>query len=373
MVIFMKNIAIITLTGYFNYGNTLQNYALQASINKFFKDIIVKTVWYKKYDFKISKKYLTFSNIRRYVFNRHGFRDFINKREYIIDIIREYNFKKFSDKYIYSVFDFEMKADLNARYDYFIAGSDQIWNPYSEKLKNEFLQFADRNKRVAYAASFGVSEIKPDKVELVRKGLEGIDYISVREQAGAKIVKDLTGKDVPVLVDPTLLLTTKEWEKVMERPVWYREEKYILVYFLSKLPDKIRKDIKDLAEKYKLKVIDLMDRENIDYYCSPPSEFLYLIKNCSLMYTDSFHGTVFSILNKRPFVVSSREHTGMNMDSRIDTLLSMFNLESRKISKENNYEIADPMEIEYPNVEVILERERQRSREFLCNALNIKE
>ena len=78
---------------------------------------------------------------------------------------------------------------------------------------------------------------------------------------------------MPVLVDPTLLLTAEEWEKVMDRPVWYRDEKYILVYFLSKLPDKIRNDIKNLAEKYKLKIIDLMDRENIDYYCSPRVNF----------------------------------------------------------------------------------------------------
>ncbi len=365
-------LAIITLTDYFNYGNRLQNYALQEVVSKLSKNIIIETVWYKKCDFKISKKYLTFSNIRRYIFNRHGFRDFINKRGYIFDIIREYNFKKFSDKYINSVFDYEIKPDLNNRYDYFIAGSDQIWNPYWLKNSTEFLQFADRNKRIAYAASFGVSEIKPDKVEIVRRGLNGIDYISVREQAGAKIVKDLTGKDVPVLVDPTLLLTAEEWERVMERPAWYRDEKYILVYFLSNLPDKIRSDIKNLAERYKLKIVDLMDRENIDYYCSPPSEFLYLIKNCSVMYTDSFHGTVFSILNKKPFVISSRENVGMNMDSRIDTLLAMFNLENRKISKDNNYEITNPMEIEFPDIEAILERERQRSKEFLCKALNIK-
>lgn len=365
----MMKMAIITLNGYFNYGNRLQNYALQQVLRIIAENRIVETIWYEKYYLKINQKFLTLKNMRRYIFNRHGFRKYVNNKGYILDIIREYNFKKFNDKYINSVFDYEIKLNLNDRYDYFIVGSDQVWNT---DLKNEFLQFADRNKRVAYAASFGVSEIKPDKVELVKKGLEGIDYISVRERAGAKIVKNLTGKDVPVLVDPTLLLTVEEWEKVMERPVWYRDEKYILVYFLSKLPDKIRNDIKDLAEKYKLKVIDLMDWKNIDYYCSPPSEFLYLIKNCSLMYTDSFHGTVFSILNKRPFVTCSREG-GINMDSRIDTLLSMFNLENRKISKENNYEIANPMEIEYPDVEAILDRERQRSKEFLCKALHIKE
>lgn len=219
------------------------------------------------------RKIFNVKNIRRYIFNRNDFRNYINHGILFKEIIREYNIKKFSDKYINSVFDFKVKPDLNDRYDYFIAGSDQIWNPAFVNLKNEFLQFADRNKRVAYAASFGVSEIKPDKVEIVRKGLEGIDYISVREQAGAKIVKDLTGKEVPVLVDPTLLLSAEDWEKIMERPVWYRDEKYILVYFLSKLPDKIRNDIKNLAEKYKLKIIDLMDRENIDYYCPPRVNF----------------------------------------------------------------------------------------------------
>lgn len=100
---------------------------------------------------------------------------------------------------------------------------------------------------------------------------------------------------------------------------------------------------------------------------------MYLIYNAALIFTDSFHATVFSILMKKSFVVCAKNATGMNMDSRIDTLLSMFNLENRKISKENNYEIADPMEIEYPDVEVILDRERQRSKEFLCKALHIKE
>lgn len=269
----MLKIGIITLNGYFNYGNRLQNYALQEYLSSLFNGSIVNTIWYLKYNSSLKENMITLNNIRRYVFNRHGFKNFINSGKYVYKIIREYNFKKFSDKYINSVFDYEVKPDLNNRYDYFIAGSDQIWNPYWVKDTTEFLQFADRNKRIAYAASFGVSKIPADKVEIVKKGLEGIDYISVREQAGAKIVKDLTGRDVPVLVDPTLLLTVEEWEKVMECPVWYRDEKYILVYFLSKLPDKIKKDIQNLAEKYKLKIVDLMDKENIDYYCSPQVNF----------------------------------------------------------------------------------------------------
>ena len=368
----MIKVGIITLNGYLNYGNRLQNYALQKFLETLSDEIYSETVWYEKFKLKLGEKLTRYVNIRDYIFNKHGFREFIDSGKYISSIIREYNFKKFNDRHINSVFDYRIKDDLNDRYDYFIVGSDQIWNPHYADLKNEFLQFADRNKRVAYAASFGVSEIKPDKIEEVKKGLKGIDFISVREQAGAKIVKELMGKDVPVLVDPTLLLTAEEWEQVMERPAWYRDEKYILSYFLSDIPDKVKTDIIKLSELYKLKVIDLSNNENIDYFCSPPSEFLYLIKNCSLMYTDSFHGTVFSILNRKPFVTSARQ-SRVNMDSRIDTLLSIFNLKSRKISKENNYEITNPMEIEYPNVEAILDRERQRSREFLCKALNINE
>lgn len=104
----------------------------------------------------------------------------------------------------------------------------------------------------------------------------------------------------------------------------------------------------------------------------PPSEFLYLINNAEIVITDSFHASVFSILTKRPFISCTKGGKGMNMDSRIDTLLSMFHLENRKVSKDNNYEIANPMEIEFPDIEAILERERQRSKEFLCKALNIK-
>ena len=368
----MKRIGVLTLNDYFNYENRLQNVALVYFLRQLNKNNFINSLWYNDQKNRISKRYVNFTNIRRYVLNRRGFKDYINKGLLFNDIIREYNIKKFSDKYTYEKKIFPVTSNLNYDFENFVVGSDQVWKPNEKNLDIFFLKFADRNKRIAYAASFGVSKINSNKINIIKNGLEGFDYISVREQAGAKIIKDLTGKDVPVLVDPTLLLTAEEWERVMERPVWYRDEKYILVYFLSKLPDKIKKDIQNLSDKYKLKIVNLMDRENIDYYCSSPSEFLYLIKNCSLMYTDSFHGTVFSILNRKPFVTCSRENTTFNMDSRIDTLFELFDLKNRKISKDNNYEIVNPMEIEFPDVEAILERERQRSKEFLCKALNIK-
>ena len=363
----MKKVAIITLPGYFNYGNILQNYALQYFVNNLFKEQVVTTIWFTKTDLKTYKK---FTLKTREIFRHNGFGGFINRLIHFQKAVRDYNFKNFHNKYIKLTYE-KNKSDLNEKYDYFIVGSDQVWNPWWIKENTYFLQFADKQKRISYAASFGVSEINPDKIEDVKKGIQGMNFVSVREHAGAKIVKELTGIDVPVLVDPTLLLTKAEWDEVTERPEWYKDEKFILLYFLGDLPDKVKKEVQNLSNKYKLKIIDLMDNENIDFYSAAPGEFLYLIQNCSLMCTDSFHGTVFSILNKKPFITCSRGSG--DTDSRIDTLLQRFNLEDRKISKANNYEITDPMEIEYPDVEAILNTERQRSKEFLCKALNIKE
>lgn len=287
-------------------------------------------------------------------------------------MVREYNIKKFNDRFINTVYDYEIKLDLNERYDYFIAGSDQIWNFNYLNLENEFLQFADKNKRIAYAASFGLNKVTDKYKNIVKEGVNNIKFVSVREHAGAKIIKDLTGRDVPVVIDPTLLLQKSEWIEIMEKPVWFKNEKYLLMFFLDEAPILVKKLIVNIAEKYKLKIINLTDKENTDYYCSSPSEFLYLINNAEIVITDSFHASVFSILTKRPFISCTKGGEGMNIDSRIDTLLSMFHLENRKISKDNNYEIINPMEIEFPDVEAILNREREKSKEFLCNALNIK-
>ena len=191
---------------------------------------------------------------------------------------------------------------MNDRYDFFIVGSDQVWNPHWVNSSDVFLEFANSDKRIAYSASFGIGELPKDKEAGFKKGLEGMKHISVRENAGAEIVKKLTGREVPVLLDPTLTLTKDQWDKIVSRPAWYRDEKYILVFFLSKLPELARVEIERIAKENNFKIVELMDETNIDYYTSTPEEFLYLIKNAGLVYTDSFHCTVFSILFNTAFV-----------------------------------------------------------------------
>lgn len=367
-------IGIITLNGFFNYGNRLQNYALQQFLRRIMPEVKVETIWYTEDNYQVNKAIIDLKVLRRYIFNRHGFRENINTGQYINEYFRQYNIKKFSDKYIQTRLDYKIKSDLNDKYDYFIVGSDQIWNPCFIDCRNEFLQFAEKYKRIAYSASIGlsnISDIPKKKINEFKNGILGMNYISVREEAGAKIIKELTGIDVPVFVDPTLLLTKEDWSSIITRPVWYKDEKYILLFFLSDIPDKVKKVVEKIAVENNFKIINLMDKSNIDYYASSPDEFLYLIKNASLVYTDSFHGTVFSIIMEVPFVNCPRENIGMNMDSRIDTLLKLFELNDRKVSRKNDYEMDNPLKIDYGEVKVVLNRERERSKKYLMEALNI--
>lgn len=124
----------------------------------------------------------------------------------------------------------------------------------------------------------------------------------MREQEGANTVKQFTGRDVPVVVDPTMLLTPDEWRKV-SRHAWYHGDDYILTYFLGKRPNAA---IQQVASKSGLPVVNLLDENVYEHYVTGVDEFIWAIEHASLIYTDSFHGTVFSILFQKPFVVCNR-------------------------------------------------------------------
>ena len=173
-----------------------------------------------------------------------------------------------------------------------------------------------------------------------------------------------------------MLLSKKEWEKIEQKPIWVSDETehngYILLYFLSPMADAARQAVQRLAKEKGLAVIELMDEAQLDAYCADPAEFLWLISHASLVYTDSFHGTVFSILNERPFVVCDRM-TKQNMNSRIETLLGLFHFEDRFGTDSNGYAVAEPFEMDYSGIEDILSKERDRADRFMRKALGISE
>ena len=192
-------------------------------------------------------------------------------------------------------------------------------------------------------------------------------HISIREQQGAATVKELSGIDVPVVVDPTLLLSADDWRKVSRQPTWYHGEDYILTYFLGKRPAAVDEIIKSTG----LKVVNLLDENVYEHYVTGVDEFIWAIEHAKLVYTDYFHGTVFSIIFRRPFVVCDRIGNSIEtkMTSRIDSLLQLFGLEARRGTIENNYSIEEPLTMNYPDLEPVFTRERKRSFDYLASVL----
>ena len=363
-------VAIYTITNGTNYGNKLQNYALQRVLEK--KDIEVETLLNKcsAFDFKLSLKDILKRKIDGYKAKKKNakYKKVIEGREKSFEEFKS-KYIKFSDIVINNNYD---SPEINDRYDYFVCGSDQIWNPnFLSNANANFLSFAKEEKRIAYAPSIAVDEVPKKRVEEYTNYFKMIPHMSVREKQGAKIIKDLTNMDVPVLLDPTMLLTKEEWEQLEEKPNldYNLDEPYMLTCFLGKISKERKQFFVDISEKFGLKLINLTQLDYEKEYMLNPSHFLYLVHNAKLMITDSFHACVFSILYNTPFYVLQREDVWLSMNSRMDTLLGTFNLKDRK-TNENIDNIS--LECDYTHIQEILEYERKRSEEFLNNALKLK-
>lgn len=353
----VKRIGILTIIDNDNYGNRLQNYAVQTVIKKL--NVDCETILNNDYsncrNFHLLRtiKYKLLSKVQKH----NG--------------ERQKNFKLFN-KYI-TFSNKKVSPFIKCkRYDYVIAGSDQIWNPYIGRLREvDLLSFQNPKRRISFSASFGVDRIPTNKIKYTAKMLNTFKAISVREDSGKKIVEELTNRnDVEVLLDPTMLLTDAEWDKISSMPKMFNINKYILCYFLGDLSKKRRKEIEKVAKENGCEIINILDKSSPFYECGP-SEFLWLEKNAFLICTDSFHSSVFAIIYNRPFVVFDREENMCDMSSRLDTLISKFKLNNRRyngrsISKEN-------LEHDYTNAYSILENERKKSIKFLEKALDIKD
>jgi hypothetical protein len=357
----------ITLDGYSNYGNLLQNYALQQVLLRYVD--VVDTIWHSPDNF-IPKVYWKWGwkEPIKYAINWKKFRTIFQSGKNGYEMVRQGKLRDWADRYIhirYGVRDLESISD---EYDYFVTGSDQVWNPYfsniDSELENNFLEFASPEKRLSYAASISAPEIPANRRALFRNGINGMAQLSLREEAGAELIYELTGRKAEVHVDPTMLLTSKEWDMVSRMPAWYKGEDYILTYFLGNRPDHV---IYEVAKKSGCKVVNLLDDSCYGHYVTGVDEFIWAIKHAKLIYTDSFHGTVFSILYHTPFVVCNRVQDSVTekMGSRLDTLLQNFKMTSRRAGAENSYCIKNPFD--EPNwgiAENVLKKERERSDRY---------
>lgn len=368
-----RKVGIVTIYDLDNYGNRLQNYATVQYLKKMgfeAETLIINQKSIKKSIRKIAellrlkKKTALHWNVKQ------------ESDEYIktlseLQLGRYDLFKEFSYRYCNvekASYWKEFPEKLNKQYDYFITGSDQVWNPLiGQAVDWEFLSFAKSSKNISWSASFGISEI-PDKYKQRFKDyLMNIDNISVRETAGVDIVNSLAGKKAELLIDPTMMISADEWRKLAKMPDIKVPDKYILSFFLGEQDEERRRQIKLLADKNGCEVINLLDKECDVLYKTGPAEFIYLIGNSSLICTDSFHACVFSILMDKPFYVFNRKGIGNNMNSRIVNLLSKFELTDRRF----NESILDNANIEhnYERAYEILQVERRKAHGFLVESL----
>lgn len=365
----------------FNYGGQLQAWALCHVLKRLGKDCV-----------QIS--FDSGSTCKRSLWSRFSgitVEKFLNKLNQLCNlnfkkklIIRKTKFLEFEKKIPHTaVYDRKTISKCVRPDDIFIVGSDQVWNPdWTSNIY--FLDFVPTsNLKIAYAASFGKSEISTDFMKQVSKYLEDFAFISVREKEAEKVLKNSLSKKVHLVLDPTLLVNEVEWGKLAVSP--QVKEPYLFVYLLGTNANH-KKLIKEYATRKHLKIVYIphvhFSYQISDYsfadeelYNVGPEEFLGLVQNANEVITDSFHGCVFSIVFKKQFCAFKRhrDNASVNMNSRLYTLFDFLNLKTRLVGDDFSIEDVEKLmssSIDYENVEKSLEKLREQSLNYLIKAIS---
>lgn len=362
-------LGINTNIDYSNYGNRLQNYALQIVLESMGNEVITIKNYTNKPVSKIRKIKNSVENgtLIKKIFKKINLK--INSsRTSNSDVIRRKKFLQFTKKYINEssfVLDENTKDfSFDQQIDCYIIGSDQVWNyNFGSRFSTyDFVEYSNKPK-ISYAASFGVESIPESYFKFYRNGLLGIDYISVRELEGKKLVKDISGRDSTVVLDPTLLISRDDWLKIVPKRFEIKEN-YVLTYFLGTLSAEDEAYIKRFADLRNLKTINLGNSKYKELWESDPSDFVGLFSQADAIFTDSFHGSVFSIVFNKYFEVFVRNDAVQSMNSRLSTLLTTLQLTSCWHSSGTKHK-----KINYSIVNKILKEKREYSLAFLKNSL----
>lgn len=370
-----EKVGIITLDGYFNYGNRLQNYALQEVVKDlgFEVDTLIvprKSLHPNYQKEKIITKLITKltkrspkETIKRFLIKitEQNHKTMILKRQ---EKFRSFSREFLSEKYCGS--SEEELREIGKEYDFLIVGSDQVWNPYNITYAESsfFLTFVEPEKRISYAASFGITELPDYFKVMIKPWLAEMKAISVRESVGAQIVKELSGREAIITLDPTLLLSKQRWFSLAKESK--KPKRYILTYFLGDLPKEATQLIMRMTRNSELKVVHLANLRDKQAYKTGPQEFIDYINSAEAILTDSFHGTAFSILFEVPFVVYERKGN-ISMYSRIKTLLNMLKLGNREAHNINSSE--EVFNMSFDTAVTLLNKEREKAFVYLKNAL----
>lgn len=374
-------VGILTQPLHDNYGGLLQAYALKEVLISLGHEVIIINRRAKK-----RTKIRIIASIIKNKIQGDGRISIANLPEKQKEVISKETIK-FREKYIPELSQLitcnESMSELNKiGFDAYVVGSDQSWRPvYSPKISNYFIDFAENEKdikRISYAVSFGVSdwEFSKKDTEMCSSLAKKFDAISVREDSGIELVKTYLGKDAVHVLDPTLLLGKEHYVQIASEEKQVKSKGNLKVYILDKTLEKQR--FIDLIEGrlgfkqfevFPKKRIGINKLKNIEDFVFPdPSKWLRAYQDAKFVITDSFHGTVFSILFNIPFLVIGNKERGM---ARFESLLKMFGLENRLITDLKNYKIDDFLQkdIDWERVNAILKKEKSKSLSFLKDNL----
>ena len=372
--------------GHNNYGTSLQGYAMLKKIQQLGHEVEViqytkrLSAWQKIKFVVNALRAGEWKNIKHRLTSKQVLKKYpayaagIAERTKAVDVYKQKKLIPLFHEYI--GYDALHKGSLN--YDAVVVGSDQVWTPMS--LPNKFFNLLfvdDRVRKVAYASSFGVSEIPSFQRKATGAYLDRFYKIGVREQRGKEIVEELSQQKATVVADPTMLLSRGEWEAEIADAHAATDEPYIFCYFLG-TNQQARKAAKELKGKtgYKIITIRHMDEyvpEDEQFgdeapYSVDPNDFVKYISRAAYICTDSFHCTVFSILFHRQFMTFYRfaEGSKTGRNSRITSLFALFGLQERLYKGDIN-KITNP--IDYNSVDDKLSGLRKYSIAFLDECL----
>lgn len=360
----MKKIGIVTFQESNNYGALLQAYALKRAVSELGYSPEVINYHCKEKE----GQYSSFSLHRSPLVNLNT----------LLSVGITKKVKRCNDSFRREMLSLSPKLldrdalhALNAAYDRFICGSDQIWNPRSTRHDGTyFLDFVDAaERRIAYAPSIGLSGIDEKDLDFFRQGVEGIAHLSVREKTGAELIARHTGREALVVSDPTLLLRREQWEALAGEN--RRKKGYILLFMVGYSPKAVSL-AKELAKAKGLEVLTPIKtvrdyKDGFKSFIGGPLEFLNAIRYADCVITTSFHGLMFSTLFGKQFLIVEKSASKNEGASRLHDFMELTGLQDR-IYHDDPKQMDAP--IDYEAVNRAVERLRERSLQYLSSSLD---
>lgn len=369
----MASIGIVTIIDHSNFGNRLQNYALQETLRLFGHEAVTIRNTPRRGDG--ARPWTR----RLQTLRRSGPRAFADKwramrtppfqpPELVMSRLRG-NGNFTSELIAETDIPFEAMSDpaaLAEQHDRFLVGSDQVWNPDLRRLNGiDFLTFARLEQRAAYATSIGVPRLDRYTARRYKTFLSGIPEISVREFEAADIVLALTGREVPVVLDPTMLVNIDQWRGLAvegQRPA----QRYLATFHLGDPDSASEAATAEFARTHGWLSVDMNDVETPEYFATTPAQFIATIMNAEFLITDSFHAAVFATLFRTPYAIRGR----LQMNSRFSTLAAHTGIQAMGWTSAADLEAL--RDVDWTSVEARLDERRTHSLAFLAEALNGK-